>query len=168
MNIITEIEADAINIKNWLEKEIGVFDNKVAPIIVGALEVAQKVWATGIPDFVGSVLDTLTKSGVPEELIQKVGASLPLLLADALAITTPQTQAQEQVEVAAILAAYNVAPDKTQVISTVAAELYNIVDPNNGLTFFERLKEIQSAYEAMKTVTASAAIAGNQEFNQGK
>jgi hypothetical protein len=157
MSLITEIQDDVKKVELWCEHEVLVIENKIAPAIVTTLEVMQKVWSSGAADFVGQVLDSLTKSGVPEQLITKIGDSLPVLIAGALdiATATPTTDAEKEALLTSIFTAWGITTDKSLVISTASAKLWDALDPDNGLTAFQRLQKIQDVFDSMKATTTA-------------
>jgi len=74
------------HIISWIEKEFSIVENKIAPVAVGIFQHIKQALDSGLPDFIATALDMITKSNVPSEFVAIVRNQLPRALATALAI----------------------------------------------------------------------------------
>lgn len=154
--------------KFWdLIKKIGAWTvEHAAPTLVAVVEELQSLWKSGTPGFIASVLDSLTKSGVPTTVVNAVGKELPNMLAVGLAIeglpadpTDVQIADFEQ----RVLAAFNVHTDKSQLYTVLGAQLLGIIRrdlvPGQKFTFAQLVTDLEEAYQDYQNDLADNATA---------
>lgn len=154
MSIFTWIGKAAQSVGKWLAKAFTDIVKDAAPIAVSIIEELQTLWKGEIPGFLASLLDTLVKSQLPTEIVTAIGNALPTLLADALALeglATNPTDAQIIAFEQAVLAAFKVTPAKSQLYSTLGAQIIAIIRANTApgqkFTFAVLVNDLEAAYQ---------------------
>lgn len=154
MSVFTWLGKAASSVGSWLSKAFKDITQDAAPVAVSIIEELQTLFKTGATGFIASILDTLVKSELPQEIIDAIGAALPKLLAGALALeglATNPTEAQIEAFEQAVLAAFNVSSDKSQLYSTVGAQLIGIIRANTApgqkFTFSVLVADLEEAYQ---------------------
>lgn len=142
--------------KFWaLLKKIGQWTvSHAAPTIVSVIQELQTLWKSGAVGFIASVLDNLTKSGVPTEVVASIGKEMPNILAAALAIEglpTDPTDAQLADFEQRVLAAFGIHDNKSKVYTVVGADLIGIIRrdllPGQKFTFATLADDLEEAYQ---------------------
>ena len=164
MSIFKWLGTAASNVGKWLAKAFKDITKDAAPLAVSIIEELQALWKSGTPGFLASILDTLVKSELPSEIVTAVGNALPTLLADALALeglATNPTDAQLQAFEQAVLAAFKVTPDKSQIYSILGAQLIAIIRANTApgqkFTFAVLVNDLEEAFQDYQQDLAQAA-----------
>jgi hypothetical protein len=154
MSIFTWIGKAAKSLGTWLSKAFTDITKDAAPAAVAIIEELKTLWGGAIPGFLASILDTLLKSQLPSEIVTAIGNALPGLLADALALeglATNPTTAQITAFEEAVLAAFKVAPDQSQLYSTLGAQIIAIIRANTApgqkFTFAVLVSDLETAYQ---------------------
>jgi hypothetical protein len=157
MSVFTWIGKAASSVGKWLATAFKDITQDAAPVAVSIIEELQTLFKTGTTGFIASILDSLVKSQLPTEIINAVGAALPKLLAGALALeglATNPTDAQIEAFEQAVLSAFNVTPDKSQLYSTVGAQFIAIIRSNTApgqkFTFAVLVADLEAAYQDLQ------------------
>jgi hypothetical protein len=155
MSIFSWIGKAASSVGSWFAKAFKDIEQDAAPLAVSIIEELQTLFKTGATGFIASILDTLVKSQLPTTIINAIGSALPKLLAGALALeglATNPTDAQIETFEQAVLSAFNVAPDKSQLYSTVGAQIIAIIRANTApgqkFTFAVLVSDLETAYQS--------------------
>lgn len=141
-------------IGSWLSKVFKYVETDLDKIAISVTEGIKTALNDGVLGFIANVLDGLTKSNVPTEIVNIVSANIYKALAVELAIqgipadpTSADILAFEQ----SVLAAFNVTSDKSQVYTTLAAQVYGIlqvqVNNNTSFTFAVLVNDVEQAYQ---------------------
>lgn len=154
MSVFTWLGKAASSVGKWLAKAFTDIVKDAAPVAVSIIEELQTLWKSGTPGFLASLLDTLVKSQIPTEIVTVIGNALPGLLSDGLALeglATNPTDAQILAFEQAVLAAFKVDPEKSQLYSTLGAQLIGIIRANTApgqkFTFAVLVKDLEEAYQ---------------------
>lgn len=136
------------NAFNWVETD-------GAKIAVAVVEELKTLLDSGTVDFLAQVIDALTKSNIPTDIVNEIKSQLPTILADAMAVQnlgTNPTDDQVQAFSQQILASFGVTPDKSQLYSTVGAKIIGIIRANTApgqtFTFATLVNDLEQAYQA--------------------
>lgn len=132
----------------WVETD----GSKIALAIIEEIKTITDNPSTG---FLVNLLDELTKSNIPSEIIAQLKAKLPDALAVTLAIqglpADPTEQDIEDLE-KRILDAFGVTADKSQFYSTLGAKIISIIRantmPGQTFTFATLVNDLETAYQA--------------------
>jgi hypothetical protein len=153
MSIFTWIGKAAQSVGKWFSKAFKNIQTDAAPVAVAIIEEIQTFLKSGTGNFVVSLLDTLTKSGVPSTIVAAINKELPTILAAALALEglpTNPTDAQLATFEQAVLAAFGVTSDKSKLYTTVGAQLIGIIRANTApgqkFTFATLVIDLEKAY----------------------
>lgn len=129
--------------------------NKIALAIT---EGVKKALNDGIFNFVAQILDTLTKSQVPTEIVDILNKNIYKILAVELAIEgIPDSPTPDEILTfeKAVLKAFNVTSDKSKLYTTLAAQLYGLIQdqlkPGHGLTFAQIVSIVEQTYQDFLT-----------------
>lgn len=154
MSIFTWIGKAAKSVGSWFAKAFKDIEADAAPVAVTIIEELKALWGGPVPGFLASLLDTLTKSQLPTVIVNAIGNALPTLLADALALeglATNPTAAQITTFEQAVLAAFKVTPDQSQLYSTLGAQLIALIRANTApgqkFTFAVLVNDLETAYQ---------------------
>lgn len=136
-------------------KKIGAWTvQHAAPTMVAVIGTLQNFWKTGTPGFLAGILDQLTKSGVPSTVVAAVGKELPNMLAVALAVEGLPADPTDQQVIdfeQRVLAAFNVHDDKSQLYTTLGAQILGIIRrdliPGQKFTFAKLVADLEEAYQ---------------------
>jgi hypothetical protein len=164
MSIFTWIGKAAKSVGTWLSKAFQDIETDAAPVAVAIIEELKTLWGGAVPGFIASILDTLLKSQLPSEIVTAIGKALPTLLADALALeglATNPTPAQITTFEQAVLAAFKVSPDQSQLYSTLGAQIIAIIRANTApgqkFTFAVLVNDLEQAYQDYLSDQTAAA-----------
>lgn len=156
MSIFTKIWAFIKKIGQWTVSH-------AAPTVVAVVEELQTLWKSGTIGFIASVLDSLTKSGVPTAVVNSVGKELPNILAAALAIEglpTDPTDAQLADFEQRVLAAFGIHDNKSKLYTVVGADLIGIIRrdliPGQPFTWATLAEDLEEAYQDYLQALADA------------
>lgn len=154
MSIFSWVGKAAKSVGSWLSKAFTDIAADAAPVAVAIIEELKTLWGTGAPGFLASLADTILKSQLPTQIVTAVGNALPTLLSDALALeglATNPTAAQIQTFENAVLAAFKVAPDQSQIYSTLGAQIVALIRTNTApgqkFTFAVLVNDLETAYQ---------------------
>src|ERR1700690_391006 len=154
MSIFSWVGKAAKSVGSWLSKAFTDIAADAAPVAVAIIEELKTLWGTGAPGFLASLADTILKSQLPTQIVTAVGNALPTLLSDALALeglATNPTAAQIQTFENAFLAAFKVAPDQSQIYSTLGAQIVALIRTNTApgqkFTFAVLVNDLETAYQ---------------------
>jgi hypothetical protein len=164
MSIFSWVGKAAKSVGTWLSKAFTDITADAAPVAVAIIEELKTLWGTGAPGFLASLADTILKSQLPSEIVTAIGNALPTLLADALALeglATNPTAAQITTFEQAVLAAFKVSPDTSQLYSTLGAQIIAIIRANTApgqkFTFAVLVNDLETAYQDMISDQSAAA-----------
>lgn len=122
-------------------------------VVLAVTEGVKKALNDGIFNFVAQILDTLTKSNVPTEIVDILNKNIYKVLAVELAVQglPSQPTPDEILEFEkAVLKAFNVTSDKSKLYTTLAAQLYGLIQdqlkPGHGLTFAQIVAIVEQTY----------------------
>jgi hypothetical protein len=143
----------------WVETD----GAKIALAIIEEVKIITSNPSTG---FIASILDELTKSNIPTEILAELKAKLPDALAVSLAIqglpSDPTEQDIEDLE-KRILDAFGVAPDKSEFYSRLGAKIISIIRantmPGQKFTFATLVNDLEQAYQAYLIAKQGDAVA---------
>jgi hypothetical protein len=146
MSIFTSIGA-------FLKKVFVDITQDADKVAITLTEGVKTALVNGTLGFIANILDTLTKSGIPTEVVNLVSANIDKVLAVELAIqglpanpTAADVLAFEQ----SVLAAFGVTSDKSKLYTVLAAQIYGIiqVQVNNAtaVTFAQLVADVEQAY----------------------
>jgi hypothetical protein len=154
MGLFTWVGKAASSVGKWLEEAFKDIAQDAAPVAVSIIAELQTLLKSGTTGFIASILDTLLKSELPTEIINAIGAALPKLLAAALALEgldTNPTAEQITTFEQAVLSAFGVSADNSQLYSTVGAQLIEIIRANTApgqkFTFAVLVNDLEDAYQ---------------------
>lgn len=155
MSIFTKIWAFIKKIGAWTVEH-------AAPTVVAIVEQLQTLWNSGTPGFIASVLDSLTKSGIPTEVVNAIGKALPTILANALAVEGLPTN-PSPIQLAAfeqrILDAIGIHDSKSKIYTVVSADIFAMLQrdlqPGVKYTFAMCVAEIEEAFQDYKNALAN-------------
>ena len=128
-----------------------------AKVVVTVLQEVKVALNTGAAGFIANVLDGLTKSQIPTEVIAKIQEYLPALLATALAIEAPPANADAatiQAWEQSVMKAWGLNSSTDKVVSVVGADLIAILSAKNQ-TFAQRIIELEQTYQDMSSGNAT-------------
>lgn len=111
-----------------------------AKVALAILEDYKTAASSGMIDFFAKIADGLTKTNVPTEIVTKINAALPNLMADALglqALGTNPTDEQIQALSQQILTEWGMLDNKSKFYSVVGADIIGIIrkDTQPGVVF---------------------------------
>jgi len=122
-------------------------------IAISVTEGVKTALLDGVLGFIADVLDGLTKSQVPTEIVTLVQNNIYKILAVELAIQgipANPTPADILTFEQAVLTAFNVTSDKSKLYTTLAAQIYGIIqtqaNSNTQFTFAELVADVEQAY----------------------
>jgi hypothetical protein len=154
MSLFSWIGKAASSVGTWFSKAFKNITTGAAPLAVSVIEELQTLWKSGTPTFIADILDTLVKSELPSDIVTLIGNELPKILASALALeglATNPTDAQVAAFSQSVLAAFNITSDKSQLYSTVGAQIIGIIRANTApgqtFTFATLVADLEEAYQ---------------------
>lgn len=146
MSIFTKIGA-------WLKKVFTEGLQDADKIAISVTEGVKTALVDGIAGFIADVLDGLTKSNIPTEIVTLLQNNISKILAVELAIQgLPANPTQQDILTfeQSVLAAFNVTSDKSKLYTTLAAQIYGIIQAQLGgqtkLTFAQLVVDVEQAY----------------------
>lgn len=146
MSIFTKIGA-------FLKKVFTTGLQDADKIAIAVTEGVKTALLDGALGFVADILDTLTKSQIPTEIVSLIQANIYKVLAVELAIEglpANPSQAQIQAFEEAVLNAFGLVSDKSKLYTTLAAQIYGIIQAqaNSGtkFTFAQLVSDVEKAY----------------------
>jgi len=135
------------NAFTWVEKD-------GAKIAVAILEDLKVLFDSGATNFVAQIIDGLTKSNIPSEILALLQKELPKALAVGLAVEgLPSNPTDQDVQDFAnrVLTAFGVTADKSKFYSTLAADITGIIRSNTApgqkFTFAVLIQDVEQAYK---------------------
>ena len=147
MSIFTKIGA-------WFAKTFSSALQDADKIAITVTEAFKNAMVTGVVGWVAEILDGLTKSNVPTEIVTLIQNNIDKVLAAELAIqglpaspTAADILAFEQ----SVLKAFGVTSSTSKLYTTLAAQIYGIiqakVQAGTKFTFAELVDDIEAAYQ---------------------
>lgn len=142
-------------------KAIGAFFAKVfkfvktdaAKVAIAVTEGVKTALLDGVLGFVAEIVDGLTKSQVPTEIVALIQANIYKILAVELAIQglpDSPTEADILAFEQDVLTAFGVVSDKSKLYTVLASQIYGIikaqVDAGTKLTFAQLVVDVEQAY----------------------
>jgi len=141
------------NIWNWFKKNFLTAVESADAVAITVTEEAKTLLANGTGDFVAGLIDSVTKTGIAEEVVTILKKEIPNILAVELAIqglpanpTPEQVLAFEQ----SILSAFGVLNNKSKLYTTLAAQVYGIIQSTINTTpgsFADWVIAVENAYQ---------------------
>lgn len=123
-------------------------------IAIAVTEGFKTALLDGALGFVADILDGLTKSQIPTQIVNLIQANIYKVLAVELAIEglpDNPTQAQIQAFEEVVLNAFGLVSDKSKLYTTLAAQIYGIIQAqvNSGtkFTFAQLVVDVEQAYQ---------------------
>ena len=154
MSVFSWIGKAASSVGQWFSKAFKDIEQDAAPVAVAVVEELQTLFKSGATGFLASILDTLVKSELPTEIINAIQGALPTILADLLALeglATNPTDAQIITFEQAVLKAFGVTADKSQLYSTLGAQIIAIIRANTApgqkFTVAVLIGDLEEAYQ---------------------
>jgi hypothetical protein len=149
---MTKIGAIIKNIENWFSKEFKSFQqngDKVAVAITTDIQLALK---SGIVDRIANIVSAIFPSvkGIPEMAVNELQVLIPKLLAAELAIQgLPTNPTPEDLRnfATSIEKSFNVDNSHSQLWTTLAAQIYGILQNDSSLTFASLVADVEQAYQ---------------------
>jgi hypothetical protein len=159
---------------SWLGKVVSSAKTKYAPIAVTITEELKTLWASGVPNFLATVIDKAIGHGtIAETIVNKIGIYLPAALATELGIedlpanATPEQIAKFEQDV---IAAWTPLTDKDKLYTTLAAQIGGIIQrdtqPGVVLSFGQLAKDAEEAYQDYLADVAAEGNNANVETTQ--
>lgn len=156
MSIFTKIGA-------WISKVFNDALRDADQIAIVTTEAVKTALVNGVAGFIAEVLDGLTKSQVPTEIVTLVQNSIDKILAVELAIQglpANPTEADILAFEQSVLKAFNVTSDKSKLYTTLAAQIYGIIktqaEAGSSFTFAQLVSDVESAYADYLTDQAAS------------
>jgi len=141
------------NIWNWFKKNFLTAVESADAVAITVTEEAKTLLANGTGDFVAGLIDSVTKTGIAEEVVTILKKEIPNILVVELAIqglpanpTPEQVLAFEQ----SILSAFGVLNNKSKLYTTLAAQVYGIIQSTVNTTpgnFADWVIAVENAYQ---------------------
>jgi hypothetical protein len=147
MSIFTKIGA-------WFKKEFSDILQDADKVAITLTEGIKTALVGGVLGFMAEGLDFLTKSNVPTEIVTLISNNIDKVLAVELAIqglpatpTAADILAFEQ----RVLTAFGVTSDTSKLYTTLAAQIYGIIQTQNQagtkFTFAVLVDDVEQAYQ---------------------
>src|SRR5579872_19426 len=138
----------------WLKNAFKYIETDADKIAISVTEGLKTAFVNGTLGFIANILDGLTHSQVPTEVVTFIGANVDKLLATELAIQglpANPTEADILAFEQAVLKAFSVVSDKSKLYTTLAAQIYGIIktqaDASVKFTFAQLVIDIETAYQ---------------------
>lgn len=146
MSIFTKVGA-------WISKVFNGALRDADQIAIVTTEAVKTALVNGVAGFIAEVLDGLTKSQVPTEILTLVQNNISKILAVELGIQglpANPTEADILAFEQSVLTAFSVTSDKSKLYTTLAAQIYGIIktqaDSGTSFTFAQLVSDVESAY----------------------
>lgn len=141
---------------DWIKKTFKHVIKDSAPVAVTVTELLKAALNSGVGSFLIKILDDLTHSHIPDDVVLLLNKALPKILAVELAVVhLPDTPSE--VDILAfegrILAAWGVYDNKSKLYTTLAAQIYGILQrtyqdtPDVPPTFAEWVRDVEEAWK---------------------
>lgn len=147
MSIFTKIGA-------FLKKVFTTILQDADQVAIAVTEGVKTALVSGTLGFIAEILDGLVKSNVPTEIITLIQNNIDKILATELAIQglpASPTQADILAFEQRVLAAFGVTSAKSKLYTTLAAQIYGIIQAQaqsgTTFTFAELVTDIEQAYQ---------------------
>lgn len=126
-----------------------------AKIAVAIVDELKTLLSSGTLDFFAQIMDGLTHSNIPTEIVDKLRTELPKATAIALGIQGfPENPTEQDIQNLSqtILTAFGIAADKSQFYSTLGAKIISIIRantmPGQTFTFATLVTDLEQTYQA--------------------
>lgn len=136
-----------------IKKFFGGGFKEIDKIAIAVTEGVKTALVDGVADFVAQILDSLTKSNVPEEIVTLLKNNIYKVLAVELAIQgIPDNPSQADILAfeQTVLKAFNVNSDNSKLYTTLAAQIYGLIQaqvrPGEKITFAQIVQIVEQAY----------------------
>lgn len=145
----------ATAVGHWFANAFKWVETDGAKIAVAIVEELKVLFNSGAADFFGQIMDALTKSNIPTEILDAIRKELPNATAIAMGLQGLGADATEQ-NIAdlekAILQAFNVSADNSEFYSRLGAKIISIIRANTApgqtFTFATLVDDLEAAYQA--------------------
>jgi hypothetical protein len=140
----------------WIKKAFTTVVKDLAPVAVTATELLKSAIDSGAANFLVKILDDLTHSHIPDDVVAVLNKALPKILAVELAITQlPDTPSEDDILAfeAKVMLAWGLYDNKSRLYSTLAAQIYGILQatyqttPDVPPTWAEWIKAVEAAWQ---------------------
>lgn len=147
MSIFTKIGA-------WISKVFNGALRDADQIAIAVTEALKTAMVNGVAGFIAEILDGLTKSQVPTEIVTLIQNNIDKVLAVELAIQglpANPTAADILTFEQSVLKAFSVTSNTSKLYTTLAAQIYGIIktqaDSGNAFTFAQLVSDVEQAYQ---------------------
>jgi hypothetical protein len=138
----------------WLKKTFISIKTDGAKIAVVITQDLQDALSSGTADMIAKIIESVFPSvhNLPEVIVAELKVVVPKTLAVELAVSAlPDNPTEQDIKdfEARILDAFNVHDDKSKLYTTLAADVYGILERHQGnsWTFAQRVKAVEEAYQ---------------------
>lgn len=153
-------------IGTWFAGAFKTVETDADKIAIAVTEGIKTALVSGVAGFIAEILDGLTKSQVPTELVTLVQNNIDKLLAVELAIQglpASPTEADILAFEQEVLKAFSVTSDASKLYTTIAAQVYGIIktqaDSGTKFTFAQLVEDVEEAYRDYQTDIADQQTA---------
>lgn len=154
-SVLHALGSAATAVGHWFSNAFKWVETDGAKIAVAIIEELKTLFNSGAADFFGQIMDVLTKSNIPTEILDAIRKELPNASAIALGLQgLPADASDEAVANLAntILLTFNVTPDKSKFYSSLGASVIGIIRahtmPGQVFTFATLVTDLEEAYQA--------------------
>ena len=141
---------------DWIKKAFKHVVKDLAPVAVTVTELLKSAVDSGAVQFIAKIADDLTNSHIPSDIAAIMAKELPKVLAVELAVVGLPDRPTEQDILdfeQRVLQAWNVYDNKSKLYTTLAAQIYGILQttyqttPDVPPTWAEWVKAVEQAYQ---------------------
>jgi hypothetical protein len=157
-NILHAIGSAATAVGKFFANAFKWVETDGSKLAVAIVEEAQTLLKGQVPGLIATILDQLTNSHIPTEVLDALKKNLPAALAVSTGIQNfPANPTDEDITNLEnqILQAFGVSPDKSQVYSIFGAKIIAIIRaetmPGQTFTFAKLVEDLEGAYQAYLT-----------------
>lgn len=160
MSILSPI----ISVFNWFKKTFIDHTKSAASVAVTITEAIKTLLSNPIAHFLEEVVDSVTHTTIASNIAALINAAIPKILAIELGIEgLPDNPTPEQILAFEnqILQAFSVAPGKDRLYTTLAAQIYGIIQANlssGKTTFADWVVAVETAYQDYLKDLANSGI----------
>ena len=158
MNLLQKIEA-------WIAKEFTDFKSQGAKIAVAITEDIQTALKSGIVGGLADVVSAVFPSvkNIPQEIVAELQLIVPKILAAELALQgLPANPQPADLDAFAtnVLASFNVKNNNSKLYTTLAAQVYGILQADTTDSFASLVNDVEQAFQDFQQDQADAQAAG--------